>query len=157
MALCHALAPLSFREWNLAEAQLKSYFRSARFILLEDVAFYSKMRSYDHMLTRRLARLFPPSYTKPSPTTFRPGLSTPAFFLSMPFRSPRRVLLGISVNKGKGCPLRYAQAPLMAQRGMIRAPRAKVPCPPSPAASPRSPARSGQSAPRGRQPGYRCD
>ena len=66
---------------NLYFRYLKSYFWSAQFILKEDVAFYSKVRSYGHMLTRRLARSFPPSYTKPSPTTFRPGLSTPAFFL----------------------------------------------------------------------------
>ena len=77
---------------------VKSYFRSAQFILLEDIAFCSKVRSYDHILTRRLARLFPPSYTKSS-RTFRPGLSTPAFFLSMPFGFPRMASLGTWVNR----------------------------------------------------------
>jgi hypothetical protein len=90
--------PKAFGRPKLYFRYLKSYFQSAQFILLEDVAFCSKVRSYDHILTRRLARLFPPSYSKSS-RTFRPGLSTPAFFLSMPFGFPRMASLGTWVNR----------------------------------------------------------
>src|SRR5919112_1554831 len=74
--------PQAFGRPKLYFRYLKSYFRSAQFILLEDVAFCSKVRSYDHILTRRLARLFPPSYTKSSRTTSgRAFPPRPSFFL----------------------------------------------------------------------------
>ena len=69
--------PQAFGRPKLYFRYLKSYFRSAQFILLEDVAFCSKVRSYDHILTRRLAR-FPPLLHKVQPHfpagPFHPGL-----------------------------------------------------------------------------------
>src|SRR5215218_6160437 len=70
--------PQAFGRPKLYFRYLKSYFRSAQFILLEDVAFCSKVRSYDHILTRWLARLFPPPTQSPAPLLpagpFHPGL-----------------------------------------------------------------------------------